>query len=240
MIAAPVTKRLWMLWAILLLGFGTVFVLPKTPKPLVPGVLMTLPDFMGDWYGQDSVVSERERTVLGSETRFARKRYTNSRGDVVDVSIVLAGEDMSTSIHRPERCLPSQGFTIVDKRPVKVALATGPLTMTRLHNVHPLYDSENKPLQMPDGRQAKEFNLIYYWFVGSTETTADHTARYFIDARDRLLKGCNQPWAYVTVMSWITENHDRFGRTEAQTDAMISDFIRKLAPIIQGPTVKTR
>jgi len=240
MSVAPTTQRLWILAAILLLGFSGIFALPKTPKPPLPGVIMKLPEFIGDWYGQDAVVTEKERLVLGSETRFARKQYTSSKGDAVYVSIVLAGEDMSTSIHRPERCLPAQGFTIVDQTRVKTALATGPLTMTRLHNGHPLYNSGGRPLETPDGRQAQEFSLLYYWFVGSTETTADHTARYFIDARDRLLKGTNQPWAYVTVMSRITDKFDRFGRNEAQTDALLHDFIQKLAPLIQEPTVKTR
>jgi len=237
---APVTKRLLMLWAILLLGFSVIFVLPKTPTPPPPGVVMALPDFIGDWYGQEAPVTEKEQNTLGRETRFARKLYTNAKGDAVYVSVVLAGEDMSTSIHRPERCLPAQGYTIVDKHTVKAALAAGSLTMTRLHTIHPLFDANGKPRLFPDGKQANEFSLLYYWFVGSTETTDDHVARYVIDARDRLLKGCNQSWAYVTVMSRITGKLDgRFGRNEAQTDAMIHDFVLKLIPFIQSPTVRT-
>ena len=236
----PVTQRLFVLWAILLLGFGVIFVLPKPPAPPPPGVVMALPDFIGDWYGQEALVTEKERLVLGSETRFARKLYTNARGDAIYVSIVLAGEDMSTSIHRPERCLPAQGYTIVDKRTSKTALAAGSLTMTRLHNSRPLFDANGRPYLLPDGRQANEFSLLYYWFVGSTETTDDHTARYLIDARDRLLKGCNQSWAYVTVLSRITEKLDRFGHNEAETDAMLHDFVLQLAPLIQSPAVKTR
>jgi len=235
-----VTKRLWLLLAMLVLGFSTIFVLPTTLKPPLPGVIMTLPDFIDEWYGQDAIVTERERTVLGAETRFARKQYTNARGDSIYVSIVLAGEDMGTSIHRPERCLPAQGYTVVDKRSDKAVLEAGPLTMTRLHNIRPLFDSSGKPLLSPDGRQVNEFSLLYYWFVGSTETTADHTARYLIDARDRLLKGCNQPWAYVTVMGRITSNLDKHGRNEAQTDAILHDFVQKLAPLIQGSAVKIR
>lgn len=235
-----VTQRLWLLLALLICGFGVIFVLPTTPKPPRPGVVMTLPDFIGEWYGTDAVVSERERNVLGAETRFARKQYTNSSGDSIHVSIVLAGEDMSTSIHRPERCLPSQGYTIMNKRRGKALLGDHALSFMRLHNIRPLFDASGRPYLRPDGRQINEYSLIYYWFVGSTETTADHTDRYLIDARDRLLKGCNQPWAYVTVMSRITSNLDKRGRDEAQTDAMLADFVQKLAPIIQVPTVEIR
>ena len=41
-------------------------------------------------------------------------------------------------------------------------------------------------------------------------------------------------------MSRITDKLDKFGRTEAQTDAIIHAFVQKLAPLIQQPTVKTR
>ena len=233
-----VTKRLFLLLVILIGGFGVIFALPKTPAPPLPGVIMVLPEYIGEWYGRDAAVSQRERDVLGSATRFARKQYTNAQGDAIFVSIVLAGEDMSTSIHRPERCLPSQGYIIVDQHSVKVPLEGHPLTATRLHNLRPLF-LDGKPMLTAEGKQRNEFSLIYYWFVGSTQTTAGHTARYFIDARDRLVKGCNQQWAYVTVMSRISASGlEKFGRTEAQTDAMLQDFVKRLTPSIQQPTVE--
>ncbi|MDD5350592.1 MAG: EpsI family protein [Chthoniobacteraceae bacterium] len=236
----PLSKRLGLLLAILLCGLGSVFVLPKTPPAPEPGVKMELPDFIGDWYGQDAAVSKRELEVLGSETRFARKQYTNSRGDAVYVSIVFSGEDMSASIHRPERCLPSQGYTMVDTRKQRVALDGKKLTATRLHNLRPVYDASGKPLITRDGKQLTEYSLLYYWFSGSSETTADHTARYLMDARDRILKGTSQRWAYITVMGRITANIDKFGRTEPQTDVLLQEFIRQLVPLIQKPDVKIR
>ena len=236
------SKRLWLLLAILLLGLSSLYLLPKGAKQQPPpGVVTALPDFIGEWYGQDAAISERERGVLGSETRFLRKQYTNARGDSIMVSVIFSGEDMSISIHRPERCLPAQGYTMVDQHTRKIALENRhPLTVTRLHNLRPLFTHEGKPITTPSGNQANEFSLLYYWFVGCTETTASHTTRYFIDARDRFLKGATQPWAYVTVVSRITANLEKFGRTEAQTDALLQDFIQKLTPLIQQPVVQTR
>lgn len=237
---ASLPQRLFWLMAILLLGLGCIFLLPKSPTPPEPGVAMVLPDFIGEWYGQDALVTEKEKQVLGGETRFARKLYTNGMGDSIYVSIVLSGEDMSASIHRPERCLPAQGYTVVHTWPLKVALPPRALTVTRLHTLRPLYDPSGKPLAWPDGKQVNEFSLIYYWFVGSSETTASHTERYIMDVRDRLLRGSNQRWAYVTVMSRISSNVEKFGRDEPQTDAMIQSFIQKLAPAIQKPGVEVR
>ena len=144
---------------------------------------------------------------------------------------------MSTSIHRPERCLPAQGYTVASSQSLKVVLQPQPLTVTRLHNLRPLYTEAGKPILGRNGKSLNEFSLLYYWFVGCSDTTNDHNTRYTIDSRDRLLKGYNQPWAYVTVMSRISQGLQPFGRTEAQTDAMIQAFIQKLVPLIQKPTV---
>ena len=76
--------------------------------------------------------------------------------------------------------------------------------------------------------------------MSSRETTASHYYRYLIDTRDRFLYGATQRWAYVTVTSRITENMERFGRTEEQTDAMLQGFIRQLLPAIQKPEVRIR
>ena len=234
------TRRLLLLLAILFLGMSAVFLLPASPKRPEPGVIMALPEYIGAWYGQDASVSQKEYEALGSETRFARKVYTNGQGDSVFVSIVLGGQDMSTSIHRPERCLPAQGYTVTDSRAVKVDLQPRPLTITRLHSLRPLYTETGKPVLSRDGKSLNEFSLVYYWFVGCSDTTHDHNTRYSMDSRDRLLKGYNQPWAYVTVMSRISEGLQPFGRTEAQTDAILKTFVQKLVPLIQKPTVRIR
>jgi len=231
------TRRLLLLLAFLFLGLSAVFLLPASPKRPDPGVIMALPEYIGEWYGQDASVSQKEYIALGNETRFSRKLYTNALGDSVFVSIVLGGQDMSTSIHRPERCLPAQGYTVTASSPLKVDLQAQPLTVTRLHNLRPLYTDTGKPILSREGKSLNEFSLVYYWFVGCSDTTNDHNTRYYMDSRDRLLKGYNQPWAYVTVMSRISEGLQSFGRTEAQTDAILQKFVQNLVPLIQKPTV---
>ena len=234
-----VTKRLLLLLAILLLGLGSVLLLPKNVERLSPGITLKLPDFVGNWYGQEQEVGEAEKIILGSETQFARKLYTNGRGDTVLVSIVLSGEDMSSSIHRPERCLPSQGYKTQSSHPIQIGVQSHPLTVMRLYN---LRDSSlpDRPLPMLAGKPVSEFSLLYYWFIGSETTTADHNTRYLMDMRDRILKGSYQPWAYVTIKSNITSNYRTFGRNEKQTDAMMQDFVGKLVPMILKPNVKTQ
>ncbi len=240
---ASLSRRLLTLLVVLSAGLGLIYALPSAPKPPAPGVATVLPDFVDEWYGQDAAVTEKERQVLGAETTFARKQYTNGRGASIFVSIVFSGEDMSASIHRPERCLPAQGFTLVDSRTEKLPLSldpTHPLTVTRLHTLRPIYDAQGRPVTYSDGRPFKDFSLVYYWFIGSKETTASHTERYLLDTRDRIWMGTNQRWAYVSVMSRITANVDKFGLDEPQTDELVQTFIRKLTPLIQAKSVVIR
>lgn len=225
-------RRLLILQIFVVFGFAMIYALPTAPKRPDPGISMELPDFIGQWYGEDVEISEREIIILGEDTTFARKVYTNASGDHIFVSIVLAGEDMNTSIHRPERCLPAQGYVMMHSSEREIDIGDQELTITRLHNKRGIPVGEN--------REVTEYSLNYYWFVGSSETTADHIERNLIDIRDRALKGYNQPWAFVTVMSRISDGLVPFGKTEAQTDEMLDTFIKELVSKIQKDSVRLR
>ena len=227
------TSRLVILQAVLLLGLSAVFLLPSVPNEQPAGIEEELPQMVGEWYGKDVDVTEGERSTLGYETKFSRKIYTNGRGDELFVSIVLANRDMNTSIHRPERCLPAQGWTIVDSRKTEIPLPspTGAvLAATRLHNM--------RPVRANNGQTLNLFNLNYYWFVGYTGLTPSHTERNLIDIKDRLLRGYTQRWAYVTVAGTITSSFNKFGRDEKQTDELIRDFMKQLVPLLHKPSVR--
>jgi EpsI family protein len=222
------TNRLIILWLILVVGLGAIFFLPASAKTEPVGIKLFLPDFVGKWYGVDQQITDLERQVLAGDTEFARKQYTDGAGNAVFASIVLSGHDLDNSIHRPERCLPAQGWTIADSKMLRLSLPSGDkLQVTRLHNV--------RQFQAQDGKMIPIYNLNYYWFVGYNHLTASHLERTFLDIQDRILKGYNQRWAYVTVASEITEGRTRFGQSENQTDAIIQDFIKRLFPQINAP-----
>jgi EpsI family protein len=218
------TKRLATL--LLLLGFGlsAVFLLPAAAKNQPVGIKLELPRSLGIWYGVEQKISERELQILAPDTEFARKEYTNGRGDSIVVSIVLSGHDPDNSIHRPERCLPAQGWTIADSRTLTIPVNHGEekLQLNRLHNV--------RDVPARDGRIVPVYSLDYYWFIGYHHRTASHLERTWIDIQDRLLKGYNQRWAFVTITSYITEGLTLLGRSERETDAMLEDFIQQLYP----------
>ena len=224
------TSRLAILLALLLGGLSCVMLLPKHLSFQPVGINLRLPEYTGEWYGENVKISDREIEVLGKDTEFSRKVYTNGRGDQIQVSIVLSGQDMNTSIHRPERCLPAQGWTISDKRTVPVAVpGFGVVPATRLHNLRNVSQDE-KSLTI--------YNLSYYWFAGHTDVTGSHLDRTLIDIRDRVVHGYNQRWAYITVSQDITKNRTKFGRSEEETSRMIEDFIRHLVPVLHKESLK--
>jgi EpsI family protein len=221
-----ITKRLFHVQLVLLAGFGTVFLLPHSNKTSPAGIAMTLPNVIGMWIGDDTEVTQKERDTLAKDTQFVRKIYTGPERDQIFVSIVLSGDDMTNSIHRPERCLPAQGWNVQSssKRTIQVAGGKA-LQVTKLKNMQ-VFETRDK-------RRFTLSNLDYYWFIGYRDMTASHLTRTEIDLRDRIVGGYSQRWAYITIAANVTQGVARPERTEEQTAEMLEDFIRQLTPRLQ-------
>jgi hypothetical protein len=56
--------------------------------------------------------------------------------------------------------------------------------------------------------------------------------REYLDIKDRLLRGYNQRWAYVTVAATVTKGLVPYGKDEAETDEMIQKIIAQVYPRI--------
>jgi len=241
------SKRASVLLAVVALGFSLIFVLPKglSHQPLGVVEMAAMPEYVGAWRGEDLEVTKKERDTLGEDTGFARKAYTTlsnfrgKKGEIptsftgITLSVVLSGQDMNTSIHRAERCLPTQGWNIADKREVAINVpGRGSFTATRLYNTKLFKDDA--------GRAGTGRMLSYYWFVGHTETTGSHFERTFIDMKDRLLSGYNQRWAYITVTATAPTARDpaKQGEVDATVDEMLREFIVTFSPKAVKESVK--
>ncbi len=155
-----ITRRLITVTLVLLAGFGSVAFLPHSSVTSPAGIEMQLPIFVGAWMGEDAAISERERAVLAPDTQFARKTYTGPRGDKIFVSIVMSGDDMTNSIHRPERCLPAQGWSLQStERQVLPIEGNKKIAVTKLRDVRMVEQKNGATAALLHG-------LNYYWFVG--------------------------------------------------------------------------
>jgi len=171
---------------------------PAYNSTLEPGLTLDLPYFVGPYSGIEQEVTQAERTILPPDTKFARKVYQTLLGKTINCQIVLSGASRR-SIHRPEVCLPGQGWVISGSELISV----------------PINDSEDlkvtlltlsREVAMKDGSFATIKSLFAYWFVGKDRTTASHWSRIILSSWDLLTKNINHRWGYVIVSAPITKN----------------------------------
>ena len=222
-------KRFFTLELALLIGFSAIFLLPHASISSPSGIALKLPAWVGGWLGEDAEVTAKEIGALAKDTQFARKIYTSPDGDQIFVSIVLSGGDMASSIHRPERCLPAQGWSLQSSRKETIPIDNSrSLDTTLLRSVRPFVDDR--------GNEHEITNLNYYWFVGYKRLTSSHLQRTLSDMHDRLIYGYDQRWAYVTVTGNVTKGWARPDRSEADTSRVIEKFAAELVHKLQTPT----
>ena len=70
---------------------------------------MDLPETLGGFSGKVIAATPGEIATLPADTQIVRREYLDSAGDRIMASIVLSGGE-KRSIHRPEVCLPAQGW----------------------------------------------------------------------------------------------------------------------------------
>ena len=124
-------------------------------------------------------VSEAELTVLPADTQFDKRAYLGEDGAQFNVSVVIGGRSKS-SVHRPELCLPAQGFQMSDPRHAEVEDVDWHLvTLAR--------------------RDAPSMGFAYTFFNQAGYRTSSHVKRIFRDVLDRSFLGRIDRWVMVTV-----------------------------------------
>lgn len=204
-----------------------VFLLPKHDKLVDASISpdMPLAYALPGWRGVKLQESELERNSLAADTRFSKAAYTKlretsdePRGPEIVASIVYSGNDMNASIHRPERCLPSQGHVDLQGRQDNITLRDGRrITFTRLTSRTPGIAPDKPALQ----------HINYYVFVGHDAILSTHLGRTLRDMSDRVLQGYVQRWAYYQIGTyWGGES----GISEDVADSHLRRLIAELTP----------
>ena len=154
-----------------------------------------LPERVLDYSSQPAPVTQVELNWLPHDTTYGRRHYRAPDDFEILVSVVLMGRDR-TSIHKPQYCLTGQGWridqsekiTVPMQRPAPYDLPVMKLTATHMS-------------EMPNGEKVRTRGIYVYWFVADNELTADHFQRMWWMARDLILTGTLQRWAYVSGFS---------------------------------------
>lgn len=185
-----------------------IYFLPSAGEVAQSAIRMELPDSFASWTLKKNPPSVAEIETLSKDTEFAKAECYRARPgeitaggqlvpDRVDLSIVLSGADINNSIHRPERCMPAQGHNIISSSDQTLQLTNG-----RQFKVKRLLSVQKIPTNQERTEYLKLSCVTYYFFVGHDRLTNDHLARTFIDMKDRLVRGMDQRWAYVSASMW--------------------------------------
>lgn len=243
--AAAVVLILLLLTALAAKGLRLVAVAPDTSAD----VALDLPIHLGDWTGEDiwycqneqcarmfrqrdldraaicpacggalDKISIGERTLLPADTLLRRQWYTSLRGDTLTATVVLTGGEQR-SIHRPEQCLPAQGFVIESARVVAVDLP-GRLPF-QVMLLRARYGGQLTGREPP--------RVLYaYWFAGGGHETPNHIRRLMWMAWDNLVHGVRPRWAYVSLQTPLAGNpHD--------AEQRLLTFARAFYPAVRRP-----
>lgn len=213
----------------------SVFLLPKSGTIAESAIRMALPEKQGDWEFELSQATKKEVDILDKETQFSKavclapipySYQANGTRNLkrIDLSVVLSGTDINNSIHRPERCMPAQGHQIYDSSVSSVTTPSG-----RTFPVRELISLQVIPLDEKGEKAVKLHCVTMYFFVGEREITEDHLQRTLIDMRDRLVRGQDQRWAYVSASMWFSDDGGFGLLTREAAEKEIRQFLSDLA-----------
>lgn len=201
-------KGAWLFNLALIAVFGLSTAIPVELKLLPAAVEHRLPLAIGDWIGKMDLDHTKERQILAPDTKLFKADYRDAAGRLLQVSLVISGQDLNNSIHRPERCLAAQGHGAITRERFTLDLSGGgKLPVSHVTSL--------KRFQGDDGESFTVAYKTYYWFIGHETVTNSHYERSFIDIFDRLTGGTAQQWAYVSVM----RPSPRTPRTRKRTNA---------------------
>jgi hypothetical protein len=192
----------------------------------IPGSLvmnLDLPENVPGFTSTNIPESDVELGYFPKDTSYARRLYQSPDGFTATCTIVLMGADR-TSIHKPDYCLPGQGWTIRSRKTASLAIAGA--------TPYELPVSEwviSNSLQTPDGRTEAVSGVYIFWFVADGEETPSHYQFMRWLALDLLRKAVWQRWAYVSYFSACEP-----GQEEA-TVARVEKLIAASVPEFQPP-----
>ncbi len=164
-----------------------------------------VPDYTSKHEDEDKIVLD----TLPKDTSYAQRLYTDTNGFWVNANIILMGTDR-TSIHKPEFCLPGQGWRIDDKATASISIQ-GP----HPYRLQVARWTITNFIQNNNGQKQEVRGLYVFWFVAKDERTNNHWQRIWWLTRDLLTSGVLQRWAYVSYFA-ICEP----GQEEATFDRM--------------------
>lgn len=151
-----------------------------------------LPERVLDFTSAPISPSEVETNSLPPDTTYARRLYKAADGFQLVLGVVMMGTDR-TSIHKPEFCLTSQGWRIVERDTLPLALERPPGYQLPTRRFTASFVAQDKA-----GRLIRAGGVYVFWFVADQRVTASHLDRMKQMTAALLRTGVMPRWAYVS------------------------------------------
>jgi exosortase len=145
-------------------------------------------------------VSLGEAMDLPKDTVILKRNYRAPDGLCYAVSVVVGGRNRG-SIHRPELCLPAQGYVMLEAGRLSLHLPAGkPREVRKITAQHP---------------GGNRLSLVY-WFVSKDRENCSHVQRILLDVWDRSIHNRINRWVMIAVnISPSLESPESVTRFEA-------------------------
>lgn len=154
-----------------------------------------LPERVANFTSKAMPIDDKIIDWLPKDTTYGQRFYEGPDGFQAQMAVVLMGTDR-TSLHRPQWCLPAQGWVIEQEEQKMI-----PVTQPYPYLLPVMMLKARQEGQLPDGRTVKRSGVYVYWFVSAEQLTAQNN-EYMVSILKHLLwKGELQRWAYVTCFS---------------------------------------
>lgn len=190
-------------------------------------VKIDLPERVLDFTSTNIPEPEVVLGYLPKDTSYAERLYRSPDGAAMTGTIVLMGTDR-TSIHKPDYCLPGQGWHIDSKNVVNV-----PVGGARPYDLPVAKWIISANFQRPDGGTEKHSGIYAFWFVADNEQTPSFYGYLKRLTRDFLFTGVLQRWAYVSYFSTCEPGQE--DATFARMEKLIASSVPEFQPPPRKP-----
>jgi len=192
----------------------------------VAKVSVILPENLSGYLSQSLPISAIELQTLPKDTTFGKRRYWTTNGANADLSVVLMGQDR-TSLHKPDFCLPGQGWTIEERELVNIKIERPhayDLPAMKLTASIRVKDEAGNPFLVR--------GIYVYWFVADKKLAATDQ-RMWSMVKNFLQTGTLERWAYISYFSRCLPGQ------EEQAFNQMKQIIAQSVPQFQLATGKT-
>jgi hypothetical protein len=191
------------------------------PLPGSQNLEVLLPADVPGYKSEALAQAETVTNMLPQDTSYGQRRYTADDGFQSLANVVLMGSSRA-SIHKPQICLTAQGWAINDAASrVDMVHMEKPLA----YDLPVMHLIAAKTVLM-DGQPVAEQGVYVYWFVDANRYTPSHAERMLWMARDVLLTGELDRWAYIAFFSGCAPGQEdaTFERMKKLIAASVPEF----------------